>query len=221
METEFNSLGRGRFTVHSTRVKLNKVTLEELEKMEQGAEEAAALLADARVDIIAYGCTTGSLFRGLGHDVELANSIMKKTGIPAVATASCVVDALNFLKAHRVSVATPYIDGLNDLEKKFLSSNGFEVLQIKGLGMEANLAIGRIQGKRIIELVKEADNERAQAAFISCTNLPTINIIPQLEQTLGKPAVSSNTATIWSMLKKIDRDYSWINCGRLFGNQAT
>jgi maleate isomerase len=118
-------------------------------------------------------------------------------------------------------VATPYIDGINDLEKKFLSSNGFEVLQIKGLGMEANLAIGRIQWKRIIELVKEADNERAQAAFISCTNLPTINIIPQLEQTLGKPAVSSNTATIWSMLKKIDRDYSWINCGRLFGNQAT
>lgn len=221
METEFNSLSRGKFTVHSTRVKLNKVTLEELEKMEQGVEEAAALLVDAHVDMIAYGCTTGSLFRGLGHDVELSNSIIKKTGLPAVATASCIVDALKFLKARRVSVATPYINEINDLEKRFLASNGFEVLQMKGLGIQDNLEISRIQGQRIIELAKEVNNERAQAIFISCTNLPTISLIPQLEQTLGKPAVSSNTATIWSMLKKIDRDYSWINCGRLFKNQAT
>jgi maleate isomerase len=216
MEMEFNSLGKGKFIVHSTRVGLSRVTLAQLEKMELGAREAATLLADANVDIIAYGCTSGSLYRGLGHDVELANSITKKTGLPAVATAGCVVDGLKFLKARRVSVATPYVDEINDLEKKFLSNNGFEVQQIKGLGIEDNLSIGRIQQKRLIELAKEVDSERAQTIFISCTNLATLGIIPELERILRKPVVSSNSATLWSMLRKTNQDYHWIDWGTLF-----
>ena len=216
MEKEFNSLGTGKFTVHSTRVGLSRVTVAQLEKMESGAEEAATLLADANVDIIAYGCTSGSLYRGLGHDVKLANSITKKTRLPAVATAGCVVDGLKLLRAHRVSVATPYVDEINDLEKKFLSNNGFEVLQIKGLGIEDNLSIGRLQGKRLIELAKEADCESAQVVFISCTNLASLDIIPELERTLGKPVISSNSATLWSMLRKIGQDCYWIDWGTLF-----
>ena len=216
MESEFNSLGTGKFTVHSTRNGLSRVTLAQLEKMELGVGEAATLLADANVDIIAYGCTSGSLYRGIGHDVELANSITKKTRLPAVATAGCVVDGLKLLKARRISVATPYVNEINDLEKKFLSNNGFDVLQIKGLGIEDNLSIGRIQGKRVIELAKEADSKNAQAVFISCTNLASLDIIPELEKTLGKPVISSNSATLWSMLRKINQDYCWIDWGTLF-----
>lgn len=215
METEFNSLSRGNFTVHSSRIKLSKVTPEELEEMERGAKAAATLLADAKVDVVAYGCTSGSLFRGPGYDMKLADSIMEKTGVPAVTTASCVVDALRFLKVHTVSVETPYVNEINDLEKNFLLGNGFEVQQIRGLGIEDNLMIGRIQGQRIIELAKKVDHERSQAVFISCTNLPTIDIIPQLEETLRKPVISSNTATLWSMLRKIHLDYHRVNCGRL------
>jgi maleate isomerase len=216
METEFNSMSKGNFTVHSARVKLTNVTLEELDRMELGAEDAAMLLADAHVDIIAYGCTSGSLFRGVGHDVKIANSISEKTDLPAVTTASCVLDALRFLKVRTVSVATPYLNEINDLEKKFLVGNGFEVLQIRGLGIKDNLTIGRVQDQEVIELAKEVNHERAQAIFISCTNLPTIDIIPQLEGTLGKPVISSNTSTLWSMLRKIDQDCSWIDRGRLF-----
>jgi maleate isomerase len=216
MESEFNSLSRGNFTVHSARLKLHRVTVEELEKMERGVEEAAMLLADAHVDIIAYGCTSGSLFRGLGHDLRIAKSITEKTGLPAVATASCVVDALRFLKVRTVSIATPYVDEINNLERKFLFENGFEVLQMRGLGIEDNLTIGRILDQSIIELARKANHQRAQAIFISCTNLPTIDIIPQLEENVGKPVISSNTATFWSMLRKMHQDYNRIDCGRLF-----
>ncbi len=220
MEGEFNHFAEDRYGVHATRVKLNKVTLEELENMEQGVQVAATLLADAWVDVIAYGCTSGSLFRGLGHDIELIRMIREKTGLPAVATAGCVVDALRFLEARRISVATPYINEINDLEVKFLSANGFEVLKIKGLGIEDNLEIGRTQGQRTIELAEEVNDKRAQAIFISCTNLPTIKIIQQLEKNLKKPVISSNTATLWATLKTINEDYGWIECGRIFKSKA-
>jgi maleate isomerase len=217
METEFNWIGKDRYSTHATRLRLRRVTIGELEIMEKGVGEAASLLADAAVDIIAYGCTTGSLFRGLGHDIEITKQIHEKTGLPTVATSGCVKKALMSLNASRVCVATPYTVEVNNLEKKFLEDNGFEVTNIKGLGIEENLDIGNTQRHSIIELVRKVNDDKAQAIFISCTNLPTINIINYIEQAMKKPVISSNTATLWSMLKTINLDSSWINYGRIFG----
>jgi maleate isomerase len=218
METEFNWIGKDRYSTHITRLRLRRVTVGELEKMEKGVGEAAALLADAAVDIIAYGCTSGSLFRGLGHDLEITNQIHQKTGLPAVATSGCVVKALKTLSTSRVCVATPYTAEVNSLEKKFLEENGFEVTNIKGLGMEENLDIGNTQRQNIIELVRKVNDDKAQTIFISCTNLPTTNIVNYLEQAMRKPVISSNTATLWSMMTTINLDCSWINAGKLFSN---
>ena len=220
METEFNWIGKDRFSTHSTRLRLRRVTISELEIMEKGVVEAAALLADAAVDVIAYGCTSGSLFRGLGHDIEIANKIHENTGLPALATSGCVKKALNALGITKLCVATPYTTEVNNLEKKFLEESGFEVTNIKGLGLEENLDIGNNQRQNIIELVRKVNDDKAQAIFISCTNLPTINIINYLEQTMKKPTVSSNSATLWSMLTTINVDYSWINLGKLFSKPA-
>lgn len=216
MEREFSWLGRNRFTVHTTRIKLSKVTLVELEAMERDVVEAASLLADADVDVIAYGCTSGSLFRGIGHDFELVDRIKKKTDVPAVATAGCVVNAFRHLNINAVAVATPYIDEVNKVEQKFLSYNGFEVVKIRGLGIQDNLEIGRTKEQKTVKLASEVNEDEADAVFISCTNLPTFDIIKRLEQTLGKPVVSSNTATLWSMLKTITQDYTWLDLGELF-----
>jgi maleate isomerase len=220
METEFNWIGKDRYSTHSTRLRLRRVTLNELQIMEKGIGEAASLLADAAVHIIAYGCTSGSLFRGLNHDIEIANKIHEKTGLPAVATSGCVKKALKTLGIIRVCVATPYTTEVNNLEKKFLEENGFEVTNIRGLGLEENLDIGNAQRQNIIELVRKVNDDRAQAIFISCTNLPTINIINYLEQAMKKPVISSNGATLWSMLTALSLDCSWINLGKLFNISA-
>jgi maleate isomerase len=220
MEAEFNWIGKDRYSTHSTRLRLRRVNVNELEIMEKGVGEAASLLADAAVHVIAYGCTSGSLFRGLGHDIQIANKIHEKTGLPAVATSGCVKKALKILGITRVCVATPYATEVNSLEKKFLEENGFEVTNIRGLGLEENLDIGNAQRQNIIELVRKVNDDKAQAVFISCTNLPTINIINYLEQAMKKPVLSSNSATLWSMMTMLNLDCSWINLGRLFSNLA-
>nr|MDO8132682.1 hypothetical protein [Candidatus Njordarchaeum guaymaensis] len=138
----------------------------------------------------------------------------KDTGLPAVATAGSVVKALRLLKARRISGATPYTNGMNQLEKEFFKSNGLKVTKIKGLVIEDNLEIGMIPSQEITLLAQEVNNKKAEAIFISCTNLPTIRVINYLESTLRKPVISSNTATLWSMLTTINRDYTKVNCGR-------
>ena len=41
----------------------------------------------------------------------------------------------------------------------------------------------------------------ADAIFISCTNFRTIDVLQELEQDLGKPALSANQATVWDLLR--------------------
>lgn len=202
MEREFSRLSPEDFSVHTARLRLTEVTVKELAEMEKGVEGAALKLADAGVDIIGYGCTSGSLYRGLGHDKTIEARIEKTSGAPAVATAGAVISALRALKIHKVAVATPYVDEINDLEEEFLSLNGFQVTDLKGLGIEKNIEIGRLDSQDAYELVMRLEYADADGVFISCTNFPTLDKIEKLEDAIHKPVISSNTATFWAMLRR-------------------
>ena len=216
MEAEYARVLPDNITLHTGRMRLREVTVEALVEMERSVEEEALKLADADVDVIGYGCTSGSLVKGLHHDKEIASKIEKVTNVPAVATAGAVVDALKSLKIGKVAVATPYIDEINNLEKKFLNGNGFEVVEIKGLSIVENTKIGETKGEVVIDLVKSLNHQDADGVFISCTNLPTMNIIEKLERMLHKPVISSNTATLWSMIKRSGHEVKMEGIGQLF-----
>jgi maleate isomerase len=98
-------------------------------------------------------------------------------------------------------VATPYIKELNTLEKNFLEAHGFDVLQIRGLSLVRNLDIGKELPSTAYRLAHEVFKTEADAIFISCTNLRTIEIIKALEADLGRPVVTSNQASMWKSLR--------------------
>jgi maleate isomerase len=216
MEAEYGRVLPDNITLHTGRMRLRDVTVEALVEMERSVEEEALKLADADIDIIGYGCTSGSLVKGLHHDKEIVSKIERVTNVPAVATAGAVVDALKSLKIRKVVVATPYIDEINDLEEKFLNGNGFEVVEIKGLSFIDNTKIGVTKGDVVIDLVKSLNHQNADGVFISCTNLPTMNVIEKLERALHKPVISSNTATLWSMIRRSGHEVKIEGIGQLF-----
>jgi len=202
MEPEFWSMALGWATVHVSRMRLQNITIDALKRMEEQMLDAAARLTDAGVNIIGYGCTSGSLYKGKDHSQEIEKKIKEMTGIPAVATAQAVVEALDSLDIRRVSVATPYTEEINELEKKFLELHKIDVLRIKGLCVVDNNEIGSKDLIYAYELAKEVYVPEANGVFISCTNFRTIEVIDQLEKELGIPVVSSNSATFWAMMKK-------------------
>ncbi len=201
MEIEFNRMKPRNASIHTARMRLRKVTAESLAEMEKEAINEAIKLADAKVDIIAYGCTTGSLIKGAKHASEIEEKIKEKTGIPAVATANSILRALKVLNAKKIVIATPYIEELNVLEKRFLEENGFEVIRIIGLGIKDNVKIGSLKPEVAYNLALKAYYPNVDAIFISCTNFRTIEIVEKLENKIGKPVISSNTATLWNMLR--------------------
>jgi len=202
MEPEFYAMLPSAFTVHTARLRLREVTVEDLTQMEKKIEEEALKLKDTGVEVIGYGCTSGSLFRGKDHDKEIETRIEKCSDIPAVATAGAVVKALSMLKAQKVAVATPYIEEVNSLERAYLGETGLQVVDLKGLGIKSNYQIGKLKPESAYKLVKELRYKEADAIFISCTNFSTLNVIKKLEEETKKPVISSNTATLWAMIKR-------------------
>lgn len=203
-------------SIHTARIRLRKVVVEELLAMKKQIRNEALKLGDANVDIIGFGCTTGSLVAGYKYDERIVENIEKATGKPVVATAGAVVEALKSLGLSRIAVATPYAERLNRLERRFIQQHGFSVSKMAGLGLTDNLKIAQTTPEALLSLVTKVDSNEAEGIFVSCTNLPTINIIAKLEKTLGKPVVSSNTATCWAMLRMVKHHFRIEGFGKLF-----
>jgi maleate isomerase len=202
------------------RLPRGEASIEALDEMtsSERIEEAAQELADAEVAVIAFGCTTGSLLHGPGFDEILRERIEQRTGVRATTTATAVVNALRCLDARTVTVGTPYEDELNRREEVFLEGAGFDVVHIEGLGKRDDREIGRLSADAVSALARSAARVAADALFLSCTNLPTLPLIAELEDELGLSIVTSNAATIWETLRLLGVDGTPSRLGRLLRN---
>ncbi|MEM2793988.1 MAG: aspartate/glutamate racemase family protein, partial [Candidatus Methanomethylicia archaeon] len=212
---EFYRMAPEGVSIHTARMRLVEAIPEELMEMEKYSEKAARELMDADVNILVYGCTTGSLIGGLDFDLKLAGRLESISRLPVVATATAVVEALRELKIKKIIVATPYIDSLNVKEKEFLEGRGFKVINIKGLNIRRNTEIGRQNPITAYKLVREIFTQEAEGIFVSCTNFRTIEVIELVEKDFGRPVVTSNQATMWATLRKLGIHESITGYGKL------
>jgi maleate isomerase len=87
---------------------------------------------------------------------------------------------------------------------------GYEVTSIIGRHEDVipeefkNEMIGRLPPEEAYRLGLEVTNSGSDALFISCTNFRAIEIIQRLEEKTGKPVISSNQATMWYALRRLD-----------------
>jgi maleate isomerase len=169
--------------------------------MEAEADACAERLGTAEVDVVAYGCTTGSLVHGPGHEEDLEARLSRAADAPAVATAASVKRAFDALGLESLAVATPYIDDLNDREETFLEAAGYDVVELAGRGLEDPISIGSLSPADAYRDAVAVDRPAADGVFVSCTDFRTFEVIEQLEADLGKPVVTSNQATLWDALR--------------------
>lgn len=202
-------------SLHTARMRLEDATADELERMADEIERCVDLLSTADVDVLAYGCTTGSLVKGDGYDEEIEARLSDAAGVPAVATAASVKRAFDALGVDSVAVATPYVEDLNDRERAFLEAAGYEVTEMSWLDIGPNLDIGAQTPQTAYRQAASVDTDDAGGVFVSCTNYRTFDVIEQLEADLGKPVVTSNQATLWDALRTVGLDVD-LGLGQLF-----
>ncbi|TDD50510.1 maleate cis-trans isomerase family protein [Saccharopolyspora elongata] len=152
-------------------------------------------------EVVAYACTSGSFVNGATGERALVE-VMRQAGAPAAVTASgALVEALQMLGAGRIAIATPYVESVTERLHGFLDEHGIDVVTSVGLGLLGQ--IWKVNYRQVVDIVRSVDRPEAEAMFISCTNLPTYDIIGPLEQELGKPVLTANQVTIWAALREM------------------
>ena len=87
------------------------------------ADCAASLLPDGSLDVVCYACTSGSLV--IGEQRVFAELNRGAPNAKATSLITGVIRALRQVDAHRIVVATPYLDEVNQREVDYLEQAGF------------------------------------------------------------------------------------------------
>jgi maleate isomerase len=213
-EPEFNSMLPKGISLHTTRLRLLGTSRAELMAMTDNVEQAAELLAAARVNQIVFHCTAVSTLDSAMGD-NLVSRIERTTGIPAIATSLALLAALKALNARRIVMVTPYRQAINDDEVAFFAHHGVEVLQNLGLGLPDAKSMASVTPQDWYRHTLNFRRPDAEAYFLSCTNIRAVAAIDALEAALNVPVTSSNQAMLWHALRKAGISDTLNGYGRL------
>ena len=152
-------------------------------------------------EVVGYLCSSGSFVHGLAYEAELRAAILAAGAPAAVTTSGALAEAVRELDLSSISIMTPYDAPLTERLVDFLAELGVTVLSSHYLGLGGG--IWKVNYRTVAELILAADHPEAQAVFVSCTNLPTYDIIAPLEDRLGKPVLTANQLTVWACLGQL------------------
>lgn len=190
--------------LHVTRVPFeNPTTPASLHRLAGELTGAAALLAPG-VDLAAviFSCTAASATIG---DAAIADTIRaSRPGVRVVTPPDAAFRALEALGARRIALLTPYLPRTTRPMVDYFSGRGLTVVNSQCLGLEDDRAMARVSRQTILDAAAAAAHPDADAIFLSCTALPAIGVVDELEARLGKPVVTSNQASLWHALAIAD-----------------
>ena len=178
-------------------------------------DEAAKTFSLINAGSVAYACTAASFTRGVGYDTEIISRVEAGSGAPATTTSTAAVAALRALGVKKLAVAAPYEDEVCERLRRFMSDSGFDVVSLKNLGLRG-MDIGEVSNEGVHALGVGAMVREADALFLSCTGLRTIEVLEALENDLGRPVVSANQATMWHSLRIGGIDATLDGLGQLY-----
>lgn len=216
METEIPALLRSRetieperFTFHSSRMRMKKVTKEELEAMDAQSLKCAQELSDARVDVMGYACLVAIMSMGRGyHCVSEANlheeTVKNDSPTPIVTSAGALINGLKVLGAKKVAVITPYMKPLTQLVVDYIEHQGFTVVDSIALEIPDNLEVAAQDAMNLLDIYKRLNLNDVDVLVVSaCVQMPSLEAIDAIEKEIGIPVTSAAVCTTYEMLKKL------------------
>ncbi|MFE0100193.1 decarboxylase [Streptomyces sp. NPDC059009] len=168
--------------------------------------EAVRALSAAEPEVLAYACTSGSFVGGTAGERAMCEAMTREGGgIHSVTTSGALLEALAELDVRRIALVTPYTWSVTQSLEEYLQEAGVRVVGRAYLGLTRH--IWKVPYRDVADMARRAvlgdGNGPAEALFISCTNLPTYDVIPQLEAELRMPVISANQVTMWSALRRV------------------
>jgi len=219
IEKDFNNVIYGKdIDLYCNRIQsYNPLTNETLRKMADDIPNVTKdILPDQKLDCVAYGCTSGTIAAGYQSIFEKVNLAKPNTKVTTPITSA--VNALKILKIKKLSVFTPYTDEINQSVINYFKKENIEINELSYFDIASDLDIGKVDPQYVFETLSKIDLSKSDAIFVSCTALPVLSVISELEKKMSKVVLSSNQTLIWDTLKEINYNDKVEGFGELFYN---
>ena len=232
METEIPALLHARekiaperFTFHSSRMRMKKVTKEELAAMDADSDRCALELSDARVDVLGYACLVAIMSMGNGyHRVSEerlhGRTVENSAPAPVVTSAGALIEGIKALGAETISFLCPYMEPLAELVADYIQAEGIKVKQHIALCVPDNLQVGLLDPLELVNIYKRLDLSGVDALVLSaCVQMPSLPVIDRVERQLGVPVVSAAVCTAHQMMRRLGLKASSPGAGTLLSGR--
>ena len=219
IENDFNNVIHGKdIDLYCNRIHCyNPLTNETLKKMADDIPKVTEdILPDQKLDCVAYGCTSGTIAAGYSSIFEKVNSVKPNTKVTTPITSA--INALKVLKINKLSIFTPYTDEINQSVINYFQKENINITELSYFDIASDLDIGKVDPNYLLDVLAKKDLSNSDALFVSCTALPVLSIIKDLEKKTGKVVLSSNQSLIWDTLKQIEFKNEVEGYGELFNN---
>ena len=84
--------------------------------------------------------------------------------------------------------------------------------------LDLDVDFARIDPKYLSEVLTKLNINDADALFVSCTALPALEILDEVEKKFNTTVISSNQAIIWDCLQLLDMNVKIPGYGKLFNS---
>jgi maleate isomerase len=232
METEIPAMLRSResmrperFTFHSSRMRMNRVTKEELEAMNREGLRCASELADARVDVMSTACLVAIMATGLGYHRQAQRELEEvarsnRCDAPVMTSAGALIEGLKIMRAKRISLLAPYMRPLTDLVVEYIENEGIEVIDAISFEIPDNLDVGRRDPRRLVDDAKRLNSSNVDVVVLSvCVQMQSLPAIQTVENALGVPVTSTSVCTTRRMLDHLALEAIIPNAGALLSGR--
>jgi maleate isomerase len=178
---------------------------------------AAELLADAKVDVIAWSGTAAG-WLGFDADKRLVERITERTGIAATTAVLALNELLALRDIRRLALVTPYTADVQQRIVDNYATRGIEVVAERHLDIRVNHDFALVEPAKLRALMGEVAQAKPQAITTFCTNLRAAPLAEAVEAELDIPLLDTVSTTVWGALRAVGADPGAVRgWGQLFG----
>jgi arylmalonate decarboxylase len=185
-------------------VGLGRTLPEDFDRLTERVLAAAHKLSAARVNAIVLMAPPLSFYKGAAFNRRLTDEMTRATGLPSITASSAIVEGLKDARARRVAVATVYTDEISLRLQGFLEESGFEVVTVKGLGIERfeerPPVMDTVTKEEWLEFCVKVRESRPEAdSLLICGGyLATLDLIVPIEKRCQIPVVAATPQALRS-----------------------
>ena len=176
------------------------MTLNAINKLKSELTTSAQrILPDYALDVLCFTCSAATMILGENEICNILQGIRPKAYVNTVIGAA--QRALKQFNVKNIVVLTPYPTGFEQYVRQYLADEDFNILSYNSFCFETNEQINNLTPNAIFQNALNLNTDEAEAIFICCGALRSLDIVNKLEQTVGKPVVCSNQAMVWDCLR--------------------